>query len=134
MQNFDGVVGDVAIVARRCQYADFTHPYTESGLVMIFPVQKSGNKTLLFLKPFTRAVWILVAVISIYNGFVVWLIERNHWPELTGSTLHQTGTFFWLSFSSLFNLHVTINFLPKCLLRAHINTKCYFFRLLALGV
>lgn len=71
MQNFDGVVGDVAIVARRCQYADFTHPYTESGLVMIVPVQKSGNKTLLFLKPFTRAMWILVAVISIYNGFVV---------------------------------------------------------------
>ncbi|KAH9763851.1 glutamate receptor [Citrus sinensis] len=102
LNNFAGVVGDVAIVARRCQYADFTHPYTESGLVMIFPVQKSGNKTLLFLKPFTRAVWILVAVISIYNGFVVWLIERNHWPELTGSALHQTGTFFWLSF----NLHV----------------------------
>lgn len=71
MQNFDGVVGDVAIVARRCQNADFTHPYTESGLVMIVPVQKSGNKTLLFLKPFTRAMWILVAVISIYNGFVV---------------------------------------------------------------
>ncbi|KAH9802386.1 glutamate receptor [Citrus sinensis] len=102
LNNFAGVVGDVAIVARRCQYADFTHPYTESGLVMIVPVQKSGNKTLLFLKPFTRAMWILVAVISIYNGFVVWLIERNHWPELTGSTLHQTGTFFWLSF----NLHV----------------------------
>ncbi|KAJ4726395.1 Glutamate receptor [Melia azedarach] len=105
IKNFDAVVGDVAIVAERCQYADFTHPYTESGLVMIVPVQKSSNKAFLFMKPFTKAMWILITMISIYNGFVVWVIERNHWPELHGSELQQTGTFLWLSFSSLISVH-----------------------------
>ncbi|XP_044495909.1 glutamate receptor 2.7-like [Mangifera indica] len=105
LKNFDAVVGDVAIVSKRCKYADFTHPYTESGLVMIAPVQKSSNKALLFMKPFTKAMWILTVIVSIYNGFVVWLIERNHWPELTGSAFHQTGTFLWLSFSTLFSLN-----------------------------
>ncbi|XP_031253196.1 glutamate receptor 2.7-like [Pistacia vera] len=105
LKKFDAVVGDVAIVTKRLKHADFTHPYTESGLVMIVPLQKSSNKALLFMKPFTNAMWILTVIVSIYNGFVVWLIERNHGHELTGSAFQQTGTFLWLSFSSLFSLH-----------------------------
>ncbi|TXG46470.1 hypothetical protein EZV62_028029 [Acer yangbiense] len=104
LKEFDAVVGDVAIVARRLQYAEFTHPYTESGLVMIVPLEKPANKALLFMKPFTKAMWMLIGIVTIYNGFIVWLIERNHWHELQGSPVHQTGAFLWLSFSSLFSL------------------------------
>ncbi|GJW78980.1 glutamate receptor 2.7-like protein [Tanacetum coccineum] len=35
---FDAVVGDVSVVSRRYKYAEFTHPYTETGLVMVVPV------------------------------------------------------------------------------------------------
>ncbi|KAJ4726397.1 Glutamate receptor [Melia azedarach] len=105
LEKFDAVVGDVAILAKRCKYADFTPPFTESGLVMVVPVRKSSNKPLLFVKPFTKAMWILILAVSIYNGFVVWLIERKHWPEQQNSAQHQTGMFLWLSFSSLTSLH-----------------------------
>ncbi|KAK0599657.1 hypothetical protein LWI29_007366 [Acer saccharum] len=105
LKEFDAVVGDVAIVASRLQYAEFTHPYTQSGLVMIVPLEKSANKALLFMKPFTKAMWMLIGIVTIYNGFIVWVIERNHWHELQGSPVHQTGTFLWLSFSSLFSLN-----------------------------
>ncbi|KAL5736445.1 hypothetical protein ACOSQ2_031233 [Xanthoceras sorbifolium] len=104
LKEFDAVVGDVAIVASRCRYAEFTHPYSESGLVMIVPLQKSANKALMFMKPFTKAMWIIIGIITVYNGFIVGLIERNHWHELQGSAVHQTGAFLWLSFSSLFSL------------------------------
>ncbi|KAK1581416.1 hypothetical protein Q3G72_005846 [Acer saccharum] len=105
LKEFDAVVGDVAIVGNRLKYAEFTHPYTESGLVMIVPLEKSANKALLFMKPFTKAMWMLIGIVTIYNGFIVWLIERNHWHELQGSPVHQTGAFLWFSFSSLFSLH-----------------------------
>ncbi|TXG66814.1 hypothetical protein EZV62_008089 [Acer yangbiense] len=111
LKEFDAVVGDVAIVARRLQYAEFTHPYTESRLVMIVPLEKPANKALLFMKPFTKAMWMLIGIVTIYNGFIVWLIERNHWHELQGSPVHQTGAFLWLSFSSLFSLQGNMIFL-----------------------
>ncbi|XP_057963620.1 glutamate receptor 2.5-like [Malania oleifera] len=105
LKNFNAVVGDVAIVAQRYQHAEFTHPFTESELVMITPVRsKTSNQALLFMKPFTKAMWILIAVITIYNGFVVWLIERNHHLELKGSMVNQVGTLLWLAFTTLFSL------------------------------
>nr|POE59593.1 glutamate receptor 2.1 [Quercus suber] len=108
-QKFDAVVGDVAIVAKRFQHAAFTQPYTESGLVMIVPVRirpQTTNRGLLFMKPFTKAMWALIGAIIVYNGFVVWLIERNHNPELKGSALNQIGALLCLAFTSLFSLHV----------------------------
>ena len=105
-QIFDAVVGDVTIVARRYQHAEFTHPYTESGLVMIVPViSKTSNRAWLFMKPFTMAMWILTAVINLYNGFVIWLLERNNCPELKGSVLNQMGTLIWLAFNTLFSIN-----------------------------
>ncbi|KAA8523964.1 hypothetical protein F0562_010605 [Nyssa sinensis] len=105
LKNFDAVAGDVAIVGRRCQHAEFTHPYTESGLVMIVPVQPElSSKAWLFMKPFTKAMWVLILLVNIYNGFAVWLIERDHCPELRGSALNQIGTLLSLAFTTLFSL------------------------------
>ena len=105
-QIFDAVVGDVTIVARRYQHAEFTHPYTESGLFMIVPViSKTSNRAWLFMKPFTMAMWILTAVINLYNGFVIWLLERNNCPELKGSVLNQMGMLIWLAFNTLFSIN-----------------------------
>nr|POE59601.1 glutamate receptor 2.1 [Quercus suber] len=99
---FDAVVGDVTIVAGRYQYAEFTHPYTESGIVMVVPViSKTSNRAWLFMKPFTMAMWILTGVINFYNGFVIWLLERNNCPELKGSVLNQMGMLIWLAFNTL---------------------------------
>ena len=105
-QIFDAVVGDVTIVARRYQHAEFTDPYTKSGLVMIVPViSKTSNRAWLFMKPFTMAMWILTAVINLYNGFVIWLLERNNCPELKGSVLNQMGMLIWLAFNTLFSIN-----------------------------
>eukprot|EP00256_Glycine_max_P069935 XP_025984530.1 glutamate receptor 2.8-like [Glycine max] len=106
LKNYDAVVGDVTIVSTRYEYASFTQPFTDTGLVMVVPVKsKTGGRTWLFMKPFTKLMWILILVIIFYNGFVVWMIERNHCPELKGPILHQTTTMLWLAFCSLFSLN-----------------------------
>ncbi|KAG4390136.1 hypothetical protein AAZX31_06G217800 [Glycine max] len=105
-KEYDAVVGDVAIVSTRYEYVSFTQPYTDPGVVMIVPVKsKTGNRAWLFLKPFTKLMWVLILVIIVYNGFVVWLIERNHCAELKGPILHQTTTMLWLAFCSLFSVN-----------------------------
>lgn len=103
-QEFDAVVGDVAVIAERCEYADFTHTYTNSLLMMIVPAEARMPNAWLFMKPFTKDMWALIFVITIYNGFVVWLIERNHNSKLTGSAANQTGIMISLSFTTLFSL------------------------------
>ncbi|KAL6283571.1 hypothetical protein ACE6H2_014500 [Prunus campanulata] len=108
LKNFDAAVGSISVLANRYQHAEFTVPYTESGLVMIVPVpvrSRTREKAWLFIKPFTNAMWVLIGATSIYNGFVIWLIERNHRPELKGSISNQVGTLIWLAFSTLFSLN-----------------------------
>ncbi|XP_021834690.1 glutamate receptor 2.8-like [Prunus avium] len=106
LKNFDAAVGSISILANRYQHAEFTAPYTESGLVMIVPVRsRTREKAWLFIKPFTNAMWVLIGATSIYNGFVIWLIERNHCPELKGSISNQVGTLIWLAFSTLFSMN-----------------------------
>ncbi|XP_058001494.1 glutamate receptor 2.8 isoform X2 [Hevea brasiliensis] len=104
LKNFDAVVGDVSIFSNRYKHAEFTHPYTETGLMLIVPTRSTSCSAWLFMKPFTKSMWVLIAAINIYNGFVVWLIERNHCNDLRGSLLNQIGVLLWLSFTTLFSL------------------------------
>ncbi|XP_019193341.1 PREDICTED: glutamate receptor 2.5-like [Ipomoea nil] len=98
LKNFDAVAGDVAILEKRLDDAAFTHPYSEQGVVMIVPVQAQlRNEPWLFIKPFTKTMWILILAINIYNGFAIWLFERNHCTELTGSVVNQVGVLLWLA-------------------------------------
>ncbi|KAL8110931.1 glutamate receptor 2.8-like [Apium graveolens] len=103
---FDAVAGDVTILEKRHEYADFSQPYTESGMVLIVPVRSTlPNGMWLFLKPFTNEMWGVIAAITIYNGFAVFLIERNHNDEFrSGTVWNQIGILFWLAFSTLFTL------------------------------
>lgn len=111
MQEFDAAVGDIAIIARRYKYVEFSHAHTESGLVMVVPILKHSNKTWLFMKPFTKAMWLLTVFVNVYNGFVVWSIEKDYCTDLKGPFLHQIGTLIWLAFATLFSLHS--NFLDE---------------------
>ncbi|KAK1371879.1 Glutamate receptor [Heracleum sosnowskyi] len=103
---FDVVAGDVTILEERHEFADFSQPYTESGMVLIVPIRSNlPNGMWLFLKPFTKEMWGVLVAITIYNGFAVWLIERNHNDEFrSGTAWNQIGILFWLAFSTLFTL------------------------------
>ncbi|XP_073124757.1 glutamate receptor 2.6-like isoform X1 [Henckelia pumila] len=105
LKKFDAAVGDIAIISSRYAYVEFTHAHTESGVVMVVPVQSRSHRAWLFMKPFTKAMWLLTLSINIYNGFVIWIIEKNYCPELQRQPfLHQIGTLFWLAFATIFPL------------------------------
>ncbi|KAL8189245.1 hypothetical protein R6Q57_028811 [Mikania cordata] len=104
-ERFDAIAGDVTIMSSRHDYVDFTQPYTESGLEMIVPVRsRLSNQPWLFLKPYTAKMWWFIAAITLYNGFIIWLIERYHCEHLRGSVVNQIGIIIWLAFTTLFTL------------------------------
>ncbi|PRQ27947.1 putative ionotropic glutamate receptor, metazoa [Rosa chinensis] len=75
--NYDAAVGDITIRANRSLYVDFTLPYTESGISMIVPIKdKNDAKN-------------------------TWVLEHRINKDFRGPPLHQIGTSFWFSFSTM---------------------------------
>ncbi|CAD6219175.1 unnamed protein product [Miscanthus lutarioriparius] len=75
---YDIVIGDITIRYNRTFYADFTVPYTESGIAMVVPVRDSINKnTWIFLKPLTPGMWFGSIAFFIYTGGVIIGVSRQ---------------------------------------------------------
>ncbi|KAK8569952.1 hypothetical protein V6N13_002660 [Hibiscus sabdariffa] len=99
-KNYDAVVGDTTIMARRFPYVDFTQPFTDFGIGIVVPkINKSSMWV--FLQPLSGGMWITTTVSFVFTGFVVWLIEHPINDEFQGSPWEQVGMIFWYSFSTL---------------------------------
>ncbi|XP_010521868.1 PREDICTED: glutamate receptor 2.7-like isoform X1 [Tarenaya hassleriana] len=104
--SFDAVVGDVTIIANRTEYVDFTLPYTESGVSMLVPLRNNRDKnTWVFLRPWSLDLWVTTACFFIFVGFAVWVLEHRVNEDFRGPPLHQIGTSFWFSFSTMVFAH-----------------------------
>ncbi|KAK9690878.1 hypothetical protein RND81_09G160500 [Saponaria officinalis] len=102
---FDAAVGDIAIVTERTRVADFSKPYTDSGLVVVAPVKKMSSSAWAFLRPFTVLMWVVTAVFFIIVGAVIWILEHRLNDEFRGPPSEQLMTILWFSFSTLFFSH-----------------------------
>ncbi|KAJ0025157.1 hypothetical protein Pint_08771 [Pistacia integerrima] len=97
-KGLDAAVGDIDIMADRYPFAEFTQPYVESGLQMVVPVKPEKIKdTWLFMKTFTLKMWLLMAGMHLFIGFVIWLIEHEDNLELKGF-----GSMLWFSVTVIF--------------------------------
>ncbi|WOK94367.1 glutamate receptor 2.8-like [Canna indica] len=107
MQEYDAVVGDVTIIANRSLYVDFTLPFTESGVSMIVPIKDKLRKDAwAFMKPLTPNLWFSSGAFFIFTGVVVWFLEHGINDEFNvGGPMHQIGTVFYFSFSTLVFAH-----------------------------
>ncbi|KAF9683637.1 hypothetical protein SADUNF_Sadunf04G0034600 [Salix dunnii] len=103
-KTFDAIVGDITILANRSDKVEFTQPYAESGLSMIVPA-KSEKSAWMFMKPFTKGMWLATGAILIYTMFTVWFLEHHTNPDFKGPWKNQMGTALWFTFSSLYFAH-----------------------------
>ena len=100
------MVGDTTIRANRSLYVDFTLPYTESGVVMIAPLQDKKEVTsLIFLKPLTPSLWFTTFCSFVFIAFVIWLLEHRINEDFRGPPWHQIGTSLYHSFSIMVFSH-----------------------------
>ncbi|KAL8470072.1 hypothetical protein ACS0TY_032805 [Phlomoides rotata] len=104
-KELDAAVGDINIISSRYEYVEFTHAYTESGLCMVVPIERRSSRAWLFMKPFTKGLWLLTILINVYNGFVIWSIEKHHCSDPKAPILAQIASLIWLAFATLFSWH-----------------------------
>lgn len=83
-------------------YVDFTMPFTEMGLGIVAPKERS---MWVFFKPLTPDLWITSAAFFVLTGIIVWLIERSENTEFQGSWSQQIGVVLWFGFSTLVYAH-----------------------------
>lgn len=103
--DFDAVVGDIAIVTNRTKIVDFTQPYIESGLVVVAPVRKLYSSPWAFLRPFTPLMWGVTAAFFLIVGVVIWILEHRINDEFRGPPKRQAITILWFGFSTMFFAH-----------------------------
>ncbi|KFK34516.1 hypothetical protein AALP_AA5G155800 [Arabis alpina] len=99
---YDAAVGDITISPNRLKYVDFTIPFTEMGLGIVAPKERS---MWVFFRPLTPDLWITSAAFFVLTGIVVWLIERSENTEFQGSWSQQMGVMLWFGFSTLVYAH-----------------------------
>ncbi|KAK3133386.1 hypothetical protein QOZ80_6AG0535880 [Eleusine coracana subsp. coracana] len=99
LKMYDIVIGDITIRYNRTLYADFTLPYTESGIAMVVPVRDRVNKnTWIFLKPLTPGMWFGSIMFFIYTGVVVLLLEfLGNNENVRGPIPRQLGIMIFFS-------------------------------------
>ncbi|KAJ0096454.1 hypothetical protein Patl1_28699 [Pistacia atlantica] len=103
MKYVDAAVGDIEITANRSRLVDFTQPYINSALVMVVTTKTDkSQEAWVFMRPFTKGMWCLMAAMSVFTGFVVWLIEHKTNDEFNGSPVQQFGKVLWFSFTTLY--------------------------------
>ncbi|XP_047958518.1 glutamate receptor 2.8-like isoform X4 [Salvia hispanica] len=101
-KDLDAFVGDVTVTANRSEYADFTFPYSESGIAIVVPIKPNGRKNAwIFMKPLTTGLWLTVGAFFVYTGFVIWVLEHRVNKAFRGPPNQQVGMIFWFSFSTL---------------------------------
>ncbi|XP_074315793.1 glutamate receptor 2.8-like [Silene latifolia] len=101
LQKYDIVVGDITIVANRSSLADFTLPFTESGVTMVVPVKDDKKSAWVFLKPLTWELWVATLCTFVFIAFAIWVLEHRINEEFRGPPLHQVGTSLFYSFSMM---------------------------------
>ncbi|GFP91628.1 glutamate receptor 2.7 [Phtheirospermum japonicum] len=99
-KSLDAAVGDTEIMADRYVYVSFSHPYIESGLVMVVTVKPGlQDSSIIALKPFTMKMWVLLAIFCLLTGAITWFSEyANGNTEFTGKPfLDHIISILWLS-------------------------------------
>ncbi|KAF8021687.1 hypothetical protein BT93_G1975 [Corymbia citriodora subsp. variegata] len=105
-EEYDAVVGDITIRENRTNYANFTLPYSESGVAMIVPTKGERKKSAwIFLKPLKMELWITMGAYFLYIGIVVWVLEHRVNEEFRGPPCKQVGMILWFSFSTMVYAH-----------------------------
>nr|XP_043636648.1 glutamate receptor 1.2-like [Erigeron canadensis] len=100
---FDAAIGDITITANRSNYVDFTVPYTEPGLAIVY---KNADASMwIFMEPLGSDLWFASAGFFVLLGFVIWVLEHRTNEEFQGSPLQQIGTTFWFAFSTMVYAH-----------------------------
>ncbi|KAI3504859.1 hypothetical protein L1887_26609 [Cichorium endivia] len=107
-KSLDAAVGDTEIIADRYEYAEFSQPYMDSGLIRVVPIKSDAMKEgFIFLYAFTTKMWIILLAMTIGTVSIVWFNEHVHGNEdfEASSSLECISRMLWFAVAVLSLAH-----------------------------
>ncbi|KAL6524742.1 hypothetical protein OROMI_030335 [Orobanche minor] len=102
-KEFDAAVGDMQTKTEWSRLVEFTQPYIDTSLVMVMPRKPVNSlEPWVLMRPFTKVMWFLLASMSFFTGFVIWVIEHRIGGDFGGPPMQQVGKVLWFSFTTLY--------------------------------
>lgn len=104
-KEIDAVVGDMTITANRSQQVEFTQPFLDSSLVAIVRLKDESfiGSALIFMKPFSDQLWLLIAAFFVCGGLAIYFLERRkNSPIQRSPSSSRFGAILMYSFSTWF--------------------------------
>ncbi|XP_052881222.1 glutamate receptor 3.5-like [Gossypium arboreum] len=74
---------------------EFSYPYFEVGPMLVMKEKPEPNQVFSFMMPFTNEMWCTLAAVTMFNAFVIWLVESRTGHE-------SVGAIFWFPLATLF--------------------------------
>ncbi|MFQ6623531.1 hypothetical protein Gotur_004507 [Gossypium turneri] len=94
-RTFDAAIGLAVMTKERSQVVEFLYPYIEVGPVVVIKENLEMNQFFSFMIPFTNKMWFTLAAITVFNAFVIQLVE-------SGTGHESVGAIFWIPLATLF--------------------------------
>ncbi|KAA3457461.1 glutamate receptor 3.6-like isoform X2 [Gossypium australe] len=94
-RTFDAAIGLTVMTRKGSELIEFSYPYFEVGPVLVMKEKPELNQVFSFMMPFTNEMWCTLAAMTVFNAFVIWLVESRTGHE-------SVGAIFWFPLATLF--------------------------------
>lgn len=140
-KEIDAAVGDMTMTANRSQQVEFTQPFLDSSLAAVVRLKDESfnGSALIFLKPFSDQLWLLIAAFFVCAGLAIYFLEgRKNSPIQRSPSSSRFGAILMYIFSTWFpNPEDTRSVMGRtvvvaCLLVTGILYSCYTANLSAI--
>ncbi|XP_017621015.1 glutamate receptor 3.1-like isoform X2 [Gossypium arboreum] len=94
-RTFDAAIGLTVMTRKGSDLLEFSYPYFEVGPMLVMKKKPELNQVFSFMMPFTNEMWCTFAAMTVFNAFVIWLVESRTGHE-------SVGAIFWFPLATLF--------------------------------
>ncbi|KAK5843598.1 hypothetical protein PVK06_006055 [Gossypium arboreum] len=91
-RTFDAAIGLAVMTKKGSELIEFSYPYFGVGPMLVMKEKPELNQVFSFMMPFTNEMSCTLAAMTVFNAFVIWLVESGAGHE----------SIFWFPLATLF--------------------------------
>ncbi|MBA0608336.1 hypothetical protein Godav_020567, partial [Gossypium davidsonii] len=94
-RNLDVAIGLTVMTKKGSELIEFSYPYFKVGPILVMKEKPEPNQVFSFMMPFTNEIWFTLVAMTVFNAFVIRLVESRTGHE-------SVGAIFWFPLATLF--------------------------------